>query len=125
MAAPKSHRFPQAARLGDQISDGAVSKLFYRYLESVGGMHDDIAEKTSSVEIRLFFGDELVCRLVPYRELFHVQIGDGSVWETRVRNEAMFEDTLDHTLHRFLELRAAKRPENRGQGSDNGTSEGG
>lgn len=99
--------FSRALRLGDEIASAPVRQLYKRYVRLVSGMHDEIEARASAVEVRLFFRSELVCRLVPYRELFHVQVGDGQAWETRVRSEESFLDTMDRTLQRFLALRTS------------------
>ena len=72
----------------------------------VGELHPDVESRASAVEARFFFNRELLCRVVPYRELFHVQIGEDNAWETRVRNEAGFLDAVDRTVQRFLQVYA-------------------
>jgi len=70
-------------------------------------MSQDIDVRVSAVELRAFYRDELLCRVVPYRELFHVLVGDHPVWETRVRNEETYLETTDRTLQRFLQIHAS------------------
>ena len=88
--------------LSQEIADRAVKALFERFVAIYSGLHDDIRVQASSVEIRFFFKDEFLCRLAPYRDLFHVQVGESPVWETRVRTEAGFMETLDRSLSCFL-----------------------
>ena len=71
------------------------------------GLHGDIHVQATSVEIVFSFRDRLLCRLAPYRELFHVQVGGNPGWETRVRSETGFLDTVDRTLERFLDIYGA------------------
>jgi hypothetical protein len=83
-----------------------VKALFDRFVDTYANLHDDIRVQTTSVEVRFFYKDEFLCRLAPYRELFHVQVGEGPAWETRVRSEASFLDTIDRALQRFLRVYA-------------------
>lgn len=100
-------KYPQAVRLLDEVADPRIRRLFERYIEIVTQLHDDISMKVSSVEIRIFSGDIFLCRVVPYRELFHVQVGENPAWEIRVRGEGTFLDTVDKTLQRFLKIRSS------------------
>ena len=93
---------PPPEGLSQEIADRAVKALFERFVAIYSGLHDDIRVQASSVEIRFFFKDEFLCRLAPYRDLFHVQVGESPVWETRVRTEAGFMETLDRSLRCFL-----------------------
>lgn len=99
----------RATQLGDEISQGAVADLFRRYVGVVGDLHPQVESRASAVEARFFFNQRLLCRVVPYRELFHVQIGDQHAWETRVRNEAGFLEAVDRTVQRFLHVYAGAR----------------
>jgi hypothetical protein len=94
-------------RLADEIEDRPVKVLFERFVETYTNVHDEIRAQETNVEIRFFYKDDFLCRVAPYRELFHVQVGDGPIWETRVRTEASFRDTVDRALQRFLQVYAA------------------
>ena len=96
----------RVAGLGDEISHGFVADLYRRFVTTVGELHPSVRVRSSRVEARFFYNDELLCRVVLYRELFHVQIGDAASWETRVRNEAGFLDAVDRTVQRFLQIHA-------------------
>jgi hypothetical protein len=93
--------------LASEIADRDVRALFDRFVETYSNLHGEIRVQATSVEIRFFYKDEFLCRLAPYRELFHVQVGDKPVWETRVRTRAGFQDTIDRALRRFLRVYAA------------------
>ncbi len=97
----------KADRLASEIENKTARALFGRFVQTYSSVHDDIRVEATSVEIRFFYNDEFLCRLAPYRELFHVQVGDEPAWETRVRTEAGFLDTLDRALQRFLHAYAA------------------
>lgn len=102
---PRAHDTP----LLDKIVDTHIRDLLACYLGWVADLHGEIHFHTSTVDTRVFCGEDLLCRVVPYNELFHVQVGATPVWETRVRNESTCLDTMDRTLQRFLEIHA-KRP---------------
>lgn len=95
-------------RLAHEIEDRSVRTLFDLFVATYSNVHDDIQMQVTSVEIRFFYGDEFLCRVAPYRELFHVQVGDNPAWETRVRTDASLLDTLDRALQRFLHVYATQ-----------------
>jgi hypothetical protein len=96
-----------SARLAGSIADNTVRVLFERFVETYAGLHDEIQVHSSSVELRFFFRGAFLCRLAPYRDLFHVQIGEAPAWETRVRSEAGLLETVDVALQHFLRVYAA------------------
>lgn len=95
---------PEPGRLASDIENGAVRALFNRFIQTYSGVHDDIRVQATSVEIRFFYQGHFLCRLSPYRELFHVQVGDNPGWETRVRDEGGLVDAIDRALQRFLQV---------------------
>ncbi len=96
--------YDQVRRLADGIGDRSIRALFDRFVDICLNIHDEIRVDATSVEIRFFFRDEFLLRVVPYRDLFHVQVGEIAEWETRVRTEPGFLETVDRTLDRFLTL---------------------
>ena len=98
----------RAARLAGEIADGQVRRLFARFVETMSGLHEDIRSEGTDVELRFLYHDQLLCRLVPYRELFHVQVGESPAWETRVRTLEAYADTVDRALQRFLSVHVAR-----------------
>jgi hypothetical protein len=99
-------KYPLESDPGDVIANQRVREWYRRFLDAVCSVHDDVILRTTRAEVRVFWGDALLCRVVPYRELFHVQVGEGDVWEIRVRNEGGYLDTLDRVLERFLRVYA-------------------
>ncbi|UCG50434.1 MAG: hypothetical protein JSW58_09470 [Candidatus Latescibacterota bacterium] len=93
---------------GDVIANQRVKELYYKFLGAVCGIHDEVILKTSQTESRILFRNTLLCRVVPYRDLFHVQIGEKDTWEIRVKDEACCVDTLDRVLARFLDVYASR-----------------
>lgn len=95
-----------SVRLAGDIADRAVRELFERFVDACSGLNESIESESSSVEVRFFYSGRFLCRVAPYRDLFHVQIGETPSWETRIRSEAGFLDAIDRTLQRFLEAYA-------------------
>ena len=94
------------AELGNGIRDVSTRRFFGRFVRSLVHVHEAIELQTSRVEVRFFYDGAFICRLVPYRELFHVQIGEDPAWETRVRSEKSYIDAFDRTLEYFLRMYA-------------------
>jgi hypothetical protein len=92
---------------GHIIADHELRRLYDTFLNEVRGMHDDVRFETTRMETRVFFRDAVLCRVVAYRQLFHVQVGKDNVWEMRVRGPASCAETLDRVLSTFLEVYAS------------------
>jgi len=95
-----------SVRLANEIADRAVRGLFERFIDACSGFSESIEVEANSVEARFFYSGQFLCRVAPYRDLFHVQIGESPSWETRVRSEAGFLDAVDKALQLFLEAYA-------------------
>ncbi|MBI4720080.1 MAG: hypothetical protein HY770_02400 [Chitinivibrionia bacterium] len=91
------------------MSDGRLRELFLGFIRNVASMHQDIRMQAGDLEIRMMFKDAVLCRVVPYRELMHVQIGDYSGWEIRVRDEEACLDALDMSIRHFLRMFSSSR----------------
>jgi hypothetical protein len=99
---------PPESDPGVLISDPVVRDLFYRFLVSVRDIHDDVRIETARLDLRIFWKDTLLCRVAPYRELFHIQVENDGVWETRVRDRKGCIEAIDRVLVRFLGLRTGR-----------------
>jgi hypothetical protein len=110
-----SPEFPSGPDPGRIIADHDLRALYDDFLGAIRATHDDVRFETTRMETRVFFRETLLCRVVAYRQLFHVQVGKDSVWEIRVRDRASCSDTLDRVLTRFLESFAS---EARGRGPE-------
>lgn len=104
---------PPGSDPGRIIADRELRALYDEFLEAVREMHDDVRVETGRMETRVFYREAPLCRVVPYRQLFHVQIGKENVWEARIRDRASFSETLDRVLTKFLESFASS-PRGRG-----------
>jgi len=93
---------------GTIIADERIRELYCKFLDAICGFHDDVKLRTSRMETRVFFGDTFLCRVVAYRQLFHVVVGNERAWETRVRDPDGCADALDRVLSRFLDTYAKR-----------------
>ncbi|MDH3197729.1 MAG: hypothetical protein OEO21_05760 [Candidatus Krumholzibacteria bacterium] len=101
-------RQPHSHGLDEVIADRVVRGLYHRLLAFVSALHDDVRVEESDVDVRVAFGEHALCRVVPYRELVHVQIGTEGTWETRLRDEQGFRVLADRVLREFVAT-AARR----------------
>lgn len=93
--------------LGDVIANVAVRGFFHELLEILSNLHEDVAVRWSPVDIRAEFAARTICRIVPYRELIHIHVGDAPAWEVRVRDEVGYLEAVDRILDVFLDFVAA------------------
>ncbi|UCH84138.1 MAG: hypothetical protein JSW50_00160 [Candidatus Latescibacterota bacterium] len=89
---------------GNAIANQRVKVLYDNFLDAVCGIHEEVNLSTTRVELRILFRNALLCRVVPYRDIIHVQVGDKNPWEIRIRNEESCVDTLDRVLARFFDI---------------------
>jgi len=73
-------------------------------VDHLENLHGDVVVRKSELDLRAEFAGRTICRVVPYRELLHVQIGDTVVWETRVKTETGFMEAMGRILEAFLKL---------------------
>jgi hypothetical protein len=81
--------------------------MYDRLVRFLHELHTDGCVSESGVELRAEMAGRLLCRVVPYRELLHIQVGDAPTWEVRVRDEAGFLDAVDRILNTFVRVLAA------------------
>lgn len=98
----------RVTRLSEVISDSRVREIFLHCMKSVDSLHADVTASVSDLEVRFFFRDEQIVRIVPYHSLLHVQVGGEPGWEVRVRESRGYLETLDMIVHRFLRICAGR-----------------
>jgi hypothetical protein len=81
-----------------------VRNLCARLVDELASLHADIELMGTGVDIRAEFQGRTLCRLVPYRELVHIQVGDSPVWEARIRSERDYLDAVDMILRAFVRM---------------------
>lgn len=91
-------------RFGDVIDNVAIRGYFHELIDILSSLHEDVAVHLGPVDIRAEYANRTICRVVPYRELIHIHIGDAPVWEVRVRNEAGYLEAVDGILDVFLDF---------------------
>ena len=89
---------------GDIIANVSVRGFFHELVDVLTHLHEDVEVQYSPVDIRAEYCGRTICRIVPYRELVHMQIGDDPVWEVRIRGEAGYLDAVDLIFDVFLKL---------------------
>ncbi len=89
---------------GDIIANVSVRGFYHELVDVLTHLHEDVEVLYSPVDIRAEYCGRTICRIVPYRELVHMQIGDDPVWEVRIRGEAGYLDAVDLIFDVFLEL---------------------
>jgi hypothetical protein len=85
-------------------SHAHVRDLCARLVEDLGALHREVEVVGTGVDIRAEFRGRTLCRLVPYRELVHIQVGDSPVWEARIRNERDYLEAVDMMLRAFVRM---------------------
>jgi hypothetical protein len=79
-----------------------VARLLYDLRRVLAGLHSEVRVVETAAEIRAEFRGASLCRLVPYRELVHVQVGEHPTWETRLRSPGEYPDVVDRIVRAFL-----------------------
>jgi hypothetical protein len=105
MSRQPNHR-SRSDDFGETITNLAVRGYFYELLEILTNLGEDVEINESPVDIRVEYSGNTICRLVPYRELIHLHVGEGPVWEVRIRDEAGYLEAVDRILDVFLFLAA-------------------
>ncbi len=81
-----------------------MRRIYEDILSNIVSLDEDVRLECNSLEVRVHLEEEMLCRIVPYRELVHVKIGEGEVWEIRIREEAGYAEAVDMILKRFVEM---------------------
>jgi hypothetical protein len=103
---PVGERRP-SGKLGDVIANATVRSYFYELIGILTDLHEKVEVQHGPVDIRAEYAGRCICRIVPYRELVHLRIGEAPVWEVRVRDEAAYLDAVDRILDVYLSFIAA------------------
>ncbi len=104
------------SNLADVVTDPKVARLLDDLRVALPRLHGDMRVVESAMDLRAEFRGELVCRVVPYRELLHVQVGEEPMWEARIRSTREFPHVIDRIVRAFLRVYARSRPGPAGAG---------
>lgn len=110
MPAPASftHMPPPPSSLAEVVANPALARLVDDLRVALARLHGDVRVVETSMELRAEFHGVAICRVVPYRELLHIQVGQDPMWETRLRKASEFPPVMDRIVRDFL--RAVARP---------------
>jgi hypothetical protein len=101
------HEQRRSGDFGDVLSGVALRGYFHELIDLLSNLNDELEVRRSHVDIRAEYRGQTVCRIVPYRELIHLHIGETPVWEVRIRDEAGYLDAVDRILNVYLGYAAA------------------
>lgn len=93
-------------QLVDTISNASVRGFYDQMMNHLDTLNEGVVVCQSDVDVRAEFDGRLICRIVPYRDLLHLQIGDSPTWEIRVRDEGGYMEAMGRILEIFLRLAA-------------------
>jgi len=82
--------------------------MYGRLVDSLRSLPGSVRVEESSVDLRAEFGRRLLCRVVPYRELLHIQVGAEPTWEIRVRDRGAYASAIDRIFREFLRMVASE-----------------
>jgi hypothetical protein len=88
--------------LSDVVADPVVARLLADLRAALPRLHGEVRVTETPVDLRAEFRGALVCRVVPYRELLHIQVGENPMWETRLRTAYEFPHVVDRIVRTFL-----------------------
>jgi hypothetical protein len=94
------------SNLADAVADPAVGRLVDDLRVALGSLHGDVRVVESSLDLRAEFRGTDICRVVPYREVLHIQVGQDPLWETRLRRTEEFPEVMDRIVRVFLRVLA-------------------
>ena len=97
-----------SGKLGDVIANATIRGFFYELIAILTNLHEDVEVQHGPVDIRAEYAGKSICRVVPYRELIHLHIGESPTWEVRVRDETGYLDAVDRILDGYLSVVAGE-----------------
>jgi hypothetical protein len=111
MTAARAYDRRFSGSLGDVIANATVRGFFFELMQILTDLNEDVEIQNGPVDIRAEYAGKRLCRVVPYRELIHLHIGESPVWEVRVRDQAAYLDAIDRILDVYLRIASgAARP---------------
>ena len=93
---------PSRPSLSDLVENHDLGALVGELRTLLPRLHSEVRVQETPYELSVQFRDMLLCRVVPYRELLHVQIGQDPVWETRLRSARDWPEVMDRIVRVFL-----------------------
>jgi hypothetical protein len=84
------------------VADPALARRLDELRAALARLHREVRVTETSMDLQAEFRGVPLCRVVPYRELLHVHVGESPEWETRVRHASEFPPVMDHVVRAFL-----------------------
>lgn len=94
------------SNLVEAVASPALGRLVDDLRVALGNLHGEVRVVESSLELRAEFRGVDICRVVPYRDVLHIQVGQHPLWETRLRRAEEFPQVMDRIVRVFLGLLA-------------------
>ncbi len=94
----------RVSKLAGSMRESGLKELFREMCSKVSLLHADMKLDISSVEVRAYLWNSPVCRLVPYPELLHVQVGREPVWDLRLKDRKTYFRAIDRVLEEYLQI---------------------
>jgi hypothetical protein len=90
------------SNLADVVADRDLERLVDDTRLALTSLHSEVRVEETSVEMRGEFRGAVLCRVVPYRELLHFQVGENPTWEARLRTESEYAEVMERIVRAFL-----------------------
>ncbi len=92
------------------VANPALARVVDDLRVALARLHSEVRVVETSMELRAEFRGVAICRVVPYRELLHIQVGHDPMWETRLRSAREFPQVMDRVVRAFLQAFARSSP---------------
>ena len=88
--------------LFEQVENPELRALVDELRAALPRLHSEIRVHDAPYELSATFRDVLLCRVVPYREVLHVQVGQDPEWETRLHGAREWPGVMERIVRVFL-----------------------
>jgi len=89
---------------GEVVARLDVARLSGELRDTLFRLHGDVRVVESAVDVIAEFRGVTFCRIAPYRELVHVQVGHAPVWESRIRTADELPEVKARIVQAFLHV---------------------
>jgi hypothetical protein len=101
---------PPRSGLSERVADRELGRQVDELRVLLPRLHSGVTVCETPYELLVQFREKSLCRVVPYRELLHVQVGQDPVWETRIRSAREWPEVMDRIVRVFLRAVARAEP---------------
>jgi hypothetical protein len=89
---------------GDVIARPDVAGMVGELREAIVRLHSGVRVVESPLDLSAEFRGVTFCRITPYRELIHIQIGQDPMWEARLRTAGELPEVTARVVRAFLDV---------------------